>query len=133
MSQENVEVVTAAYNAFNRGDLEAVSKLQGTAIEWQTSVEDPDAATHRGRDSVRRYFEGWIESFPGLRAELEGCVEAPSDKVLAAVRYTGRARASGMEMDWRQWLVYTVDQGLIVRAEEYFKREEALQAAGLSE
>jgi ketosteroid isomerase-like protein len=53
--------------------------------------------------------------------------------VLAAVRYTGRARASGMEMDWRQWLVYTVDQGLIVRAEEYFKREEALQAAGLSE
>ena len=26
-----------------------------------------------------------------------------------------------------------VDQGLIVRAEEYFKREEALQAAGLSE
>jgi ketosteroid isomerase-like protein len=74
-----------------------------------------------------------MESFPGLRAELEDCVEAPGDKVLAAVGYTGRARASGMEMDWRQWLVYTVDQGLIVRAEEYFKREEALEAAGLSE
>jgi ketosteroid isomerase-like protein len=133
MSQENAEVVTAAYEAFNRGDLEAVSQLQGPAIQWQTSVEDPDAATHQGRDAVRRYFEGWMESFPGLRADLEECVETPNEKVFAAVRYTGRARASGMDMDWRQWLVYTVNQGLIVRAEEYFDRDEALEAAGPQE
>ena len=77
MSEENVEIVRAAYEAFERGDLEAVSELHGPAIEWQTSAEDPDAATHRGREAVRRYFEGYMETFPGLRAELEECVAVP--------------------------------------------------------
>ena len=131
MSQENVEVVRAAYDAFERGDLEAVSQLHDPAIEWHTSVEDPDAAIHCGPVAVRRYFEGYIETFPGLRADLEECVEAPGDRVLATTHYTGRARASGMDMDWRQWLLYTVDEGLIVRAEEYFDRDQALKAAGL--
>jgi ketosteroid isomerase-like protein len=133
MSEENVEVIRTAYDAFERGDLDAVSQLQSPAIEWQTSVEDPDAATHRGRAAVRRYIEGYMETFPGLRAELEECVEAPGDRVLATVRYTGRARASGMEMDWRQWLIYTFKDGLIVRSEEYFDCDQALDAAGLRE
>ena len=76
---------------------------------------------------------GTWRRFPGLRADLEECVEAPGDRVLATVRYTGRARASGIDMDWRQWLVYTFKEGLIVRAEEYFDREQALEAAGLRE
>ncbi len=38
-----------------------------------------------------------------------------------------------MDMDWRQWLLYTVDDGLIVRVDEYFDPEAALEAAGLSE
>ena len=128
-----MEIVRAAYEAFERGDLEAISRLHDPAIEWQTSAEDPDAATHRGPEAVRRYFEGYMETFPGLRAELEECVGAPDGKVLATTRYTGRARASGMDMDWRQALVYTVQAGLIVRAEEYFDRDQALEAAGLSE
>jgi ketosteroid isomerase-like protein len=133
MSEENVGVIRTAYDAFARGDLEAVSQLQAPTIEWQTSVEDPDAATHRGRVAVRRYIEGYMETFPGLRADLEECVEAPGDRVLATVRYTGRARASGMDMDWRQWIVYTFEEGMIVRGEEYFGRHQALEAAGLSE
>ena len=76
MSQENVEIVRMAYDAFERGDLDAVSQLQAPTIEWQTSVEDPDAATHRGRAAVRRYIEGYMETFPRLRADLEECVEA---------------------------------------------------------
>ena len=133
MSQENVDVVRAAYDAFQRGDLEAVSLLHDPSIEWHTSVEDPDAAIHRGPIAVRRYFEGYLETFPGLRADLEECVEAPGDRVLATTHYTGRARASGMDMDWRQWLLYTVAEGLIVRVEEYFDRDQALEAAGLRE
>ena len=133
MSQENVEIVRAAYEAFERGDLPAVSQLHDPAIEWQTSAEDPDAATHRGRVAVRRYIESYMETFPGLRADLEDCVEAPGGRVLATVRYTGRARASGIDMDWRQALVYTLRAGLIVRAEEYFDRAEAFETAGLSE
>ena len=133
MSQENVEIVQAAYEAFERGDLNAVSQLHAPSIEWQASTEDPDAATHRGRDAVRRYFEGYMETFPGFRAELEECVAAPDGRVFTTTRYTGRARASGMDMDWRQSVVYTVQAGLIVRAEEYFDRDQGLEAARLRE
>src|SRR5215217_79791 len=128
MSQENVEVVRAAYEAFELGALDAVSQLHDPSIEWQTSTEDPDAATHRGRAAVRRYFEGYMDTFSGLRAELEECLAAPDGRVFTTTRYTGRARASGMDMDWRQWVVYTVQAGLIVRAEEYFDRDQALEA-----
>jgi ketosteroid isomerase-like protein len=133
MSQENVEIVRAAYEAFERGDLNAVSQLHDPAIEWQTSAEDPDAATHRGRVAVRRYFENYMETFPGFRAELEECVTAPDGRVFTTTRYTGRARASGMDMDWRQSVVYTIKSDLIIRAEEYFDRAEGLEAAGIPE
>ena len=71
MSQENVEVVVAHFDAFNRGDLDAVSAVHDPAIEWTTSSEDPDPANAWSESGVRRYFEQWIDSFAGLRAELE--------------------------------------------------------------
>ncbi len=55
------------------------------------------------------------------------------DCVFTTVHYIGRGSASGVDMDWRQSLVYTLRDGLIVRVEEYFDRAEALEAVGLSE
>jgi uncharacterized protein len=133
MSQENVDVVQVAYEAFERGDLDAVSQLHDPDIEWQTSTEDPDAATHRGPEAVRRYIEGYMEMFPGLRAEIEECFEVDDGRVVATIRYTGRARASGVDMDWRQTHVYTLQAGKFVRAVEYFDRAKALEAVGLPE
>jgi ketosteroid isomerase-like protein len=133
MSQENVEIVQSAFDAFNRGALDAVSAVHDPAIEWRTSSEDPDPATHRGPDGVRRYFEQWIDSFAGLRAELEECFEVTEDRVFTTVHYIGRGSASGVDMNWRQSLVFTLRGRLIVRVEEYFDRGEAINAVGLSE
>ena len=133
MSQENVQIVRGAFDAFNRGDLDAVSAVHDPAIEWITSSEDPDPATHRGPDGVRRYFEQWIDSFAGLRAELEESFEVPEDRVFTTVHYIGRGSASGVDMDWRQSLVFSLHDLLIVRVEEYFDRSKALEAVGLSE
>jgi hypothetical protein len=44
------------------------------------------------------------------------------------------ARVLDPEIDWRRLgIVYTVNDGLIVRGREYASRAEALEAAGLSE
>jgi uncharacterized protein len=53
MSQENVEVVREAIEAFNRGDLEAALHRMHPDIEWQTLDAFPDAGTYRGREEVR--------------------------------------------------------------------------------
>jgi hypothetical protein len=78
MSQENVEIVRRAYDAFNRGDFDMLaSEFYDPQVEWQT--EDPDASTHRGREAVRRYFDQWVESFEGLHADVEEYIDASND------------------------------------------------------
>jgi ketosteroid isomerase-like protein len=133
MSHENVELTRSAFDAFNGGDLDAVTALHHPAIEWQTSAEDPDAAVHHGKEAVRRYFEQWLESFPGLRNEVEECFEVSGDRVFMTARWIGQGSASGVPMDWRLSVIFTFRDGTVIRAVEYFDRAEALQAVGLQE
>ena len=103
MSQENVEVVRGAFELFNRGDLDLLtSQFYDPQVEWQTSREDPDAATHRSREAIRRYFDQWLESFEGLHADVEEYIDASNDRVFTWVRWTGRGRESGIDTEW--WL-----------------------------
>jgi ketosteroid isomerase-like protein len=133
MSQENVEIVRMAYADLERGNLDAIFQLHGPEIDHQTTAEDPDAAIHQGRDAIWHYFGAWSESFPGLGAELEECLETPDGRVFATTRYTARARPGGVPMEWQQSHIYTVQEGKVVRAVEYFDRDQALKAAGLRE
>ena len=134
MSQENVEIVRRAFDAFNRGDLDLLaSEFYDPQVEWKTSREDPDAATHRGREAVRRYFDQWRESFEGLHADVEDYIDASNDRVFTWVRWTGRGRESGIDTEWWLAIVSTLRGSTILRVEEYFDRAEGLVAAGLSE
>ncbi len=47
--------------------------------------------------------------------------------------FRGRGRGSGVEVDARFYDVYTLRNGKIVRVDEFAEREDALEAAGLSE
>jgi ketosteroid isomerase-like protein len=134
MSRENVEIMRRAYDAFNRGDLDVLSaEFHDPQIEWQTSREDPDAAAHRGREDVRRYIGQWLDSFEGLRADVEEYIDAADDRVFTWARWTGRGRGSGIDAEWWLATVFTLRDGRVIRAEEYFNRSEALEAVGLSE
>ena len=42
MSQENLQLLRAWIEAFNRRDRDALARLNHPAIEWRTSVEDPE-------------------------------------------------------------------------------------------
>ena len=134
MSQENVEILRRFEKVFETRDMERIaSEFLDPEIEWQTSAEDPDAATHRGPEAYKRYVEQWWDSFEGLHAEVEEYIDASDERVFTWIRWTGRGRASGVDADWHLAIIYTMRDGKIVRAEEYFNREKALEAAGLSE
>ena len=53
--------------------------------------------------------------------------------MFVTVRFRGRGRASGIEIDARLYEVYTLRDGKVLRIDEYEHRAEALEAAGLSE
>ena len=43
----------------------------------------------------------------------------------------GRGRQSGAKVDWQRWWVYTLRDGLIVRAQFFFHESAALEAVGV--
>jgi ketosteroid isomerase-like protein len=133
MSQENVEVVRRGFETFNARDLDRHVKFFDPGVEWQTSAEDPDAATHRGLQAYKRYLEQWLESFDGLHLDVEEYIDVGDDRVMTWIRYTGRGRTSGAPADWYLAIIFTIRDGKIVRGEEYFDRNEALKVAGLAE
>jgi ketosteroid isomerase-like protein len=132
VSQENLELLHAWIDAFNRRDFDALDRLHDEAIVWRTTPEDPDATTHRGREAVRRYLVGYVESFPDLHLEVVECFSLDDDRIFNTSRLVGQS-AQGVPMDWSLTLVSTIKDGVFVHAEEYFDRADAAAAVGLKE
>ena len=53
MSQENVEIVKAAYAAFNRSDFEAVAAALHPEVEWHPYLGGLERSVYRGHDAIR--------------------------------------------------------------------------------
>jgi uncharacterized protein len=132
MSQENVDFVLAGYARFNAGERRPDLWFWHPDAEYQAAREDPDSATHRGIDAVRKQFASWIDAYPDLRVEpLEA--KFSDDQVFLWVRFTGHGAASGAPLEMELAHIYTIRDGRAVRCVEYFDRAEALEAAGVAE
>jgi ketosteroid isomerase-like protein len=60
-------------------------------------------------------------------------IDAGEDQVIAVGRISGRAKLSGVETDLTSAALYTIRDGKIARGREYWTKDQALEAAGLSE
>ena len=134
MSRENVDVVRAAWEAWERGDMDAVFDTYDPEIVWD-QTRHPTAelsAVYRGHDGVRDFFRAWLAPFDGYYGRADEFIDA-GDAVVASVRQGGRGKESGVEVDMLVWQVYRLRGGLIVEIAPYGTRAEALEAVGLSE
>ena len=133
MSEENVEIVRRAYQAGAERGPSAVPDFFHQEAEWHPPREDPDSTPRRGQKAIIRYFDQWLDAWEDFRIEPETLLDA-GDKVVAPIRITGRGRGSGAEFpELSSAHVFTLREGQIVRVEVFYDRDEALEAAGLSE
>ncbi len=132
MSQENVEVVKAAFEAYNRGDLDAWAADADPDIEWHVLPEATDPGPHRGRQVILERGKLWQQMFGGLRVEVLEYIDA-GDYVIAPVRMRGRAPGSDAEVALDEVYVSKFRNGKIVELREYRTKADALEAAGLRE
>src|SRR5437764_596369 len=73
---ENVEFLRRSAGVFNAGDLERyLDEFVAPDVVWQTSAEDPDAATHEGRKAYGQYIEQWTDSFERLHGDVEEWID----------------------------------------------------------
>jgi ketosteroid isomerase-like protein len=134
MSQENVEIVRRALEAWERSDLKAAADLLDPEVEWRMPPNIPEAGTYRGRDEVIRRLEEFLEAWDDLAVTVEELIDA-GDRVVALVRYSGQGRGSGIEIGGvsTDAQVWTLRDGKALRVELYGGTADALEAAGLSE
>jgi ketosteroid isomerase-like protein len=131
MSEENVEIVRAAFEAFNRGDVDAWLKHWAPDCELDVSrAVGPMHGTY-GLDQIRQAFEEFQQPWESLRQELDELIDA-GESVLASVTAYFRGR-DGMEVRTRTAWVWTIRDGAIAHICFYQERQDALEAAGLSE
>jgi ketosteroid isomerase-like protein len=101
----------------------------------QENIENaPDqAAAVKGIGAIREAWTLWTAAFDELRADIEEWTDV-GDAVIGAAHWHGRGKASGMSIDVRQFDVYEVRDGRIVRVTLGLKsKDEALKAVGASE
>jgi ketosteroid isomerase-like protein len=86
-----------------------------------------------GRDAMRRYYGEWYEMFDDFAVVFEEVIDAREGVIVTVFHVSGRAKASGVPVDMRVANVFRIRDGKIVRGREYLTREQALEAAGLSQ
>jgi ketosteroid isomerase-like protein len=132
MSEENVEVVRAAYACLNRGAFDAGLALMHPEAEWVEDPRVPGARTRRGRAEIRQYVESMDRYWRGMHFEPERFVER-GDEVLALGRLTAQSPRGGPQIDRTFDQMVTLRDGKIIRLRWFATRQEALEAAGLGE
>jgi uncharacterized protein len=132
MSEENVELAREAYDAFNRRDLESVLRLSDPEVEVHDPPEMPDSDIHRGHEAVMRDWQRTFESFDEFSVEVEEYRDL-GDELLVFLRYRGRGRGSGVPVELSMAHLLTIREGKFVRMRQFLHREQALEAAGVSE
>jgi ketosteroid isomerase-like protein len=135
MSQENVELVRKATDALNRGDLDAWLGFLSPDVAWEALRDVPGLGdVYHGRAEVREWIEGFFElAESGVHTEIEQLTNLGDDRVFMAAVLTARGRGSGVPFELHTWAVVWFAEGLVTRRQVFWTRDEALEAAGLSE
>ena len=132
MSQENVEIVRRVYEAANRGDFDTADSCLHPEIEFHTYAESPEAGVYRGKQAVRTYNQGLFEQFESIRFEIEELADA-GDRVVIVTTQHAVPKGGKQEIDIQVVEVWAVRDGLLAERRSYSAKDEALEAAGLSE
>lgn len=133
MSDENVEMARRAFDAYNRGDVDAAVADIAPECEYVATGAVPDASLAYHKPEGFKQFIAWLRAeFDDVRLDVNDLIDA-GDRVVISFTAHGRGKASGAATSWNLWHVWTIRDAKFVRGRGYTREAEALEAAGLSE
>jgi hypothetical protein len=108
-----MELLAAAYEAFNARDLDRALATMHPDVEWPNGME---GGSMRGRDAVRAYWSRqWTMIDPHV--EPRGFSVAERGRVIVDVHQVVRDLRGAVVTDQMVQHVYEIDDGLIRRME----------------
>jgi ketosteroid isomerase-like protein len=133
MSSGEVEVVRAAFRAFERGDMDGVLALCDEQIEITQAAELLGVARHQhGHAGVLEAFAIWPELWDDYRIEIVRVADM-GERVMVATLNSGRGKESGVPVEMSFAFLFTIRAGKITEWRLFMREEQALEAAGLAE
>lgn len=132
MSRENVDLVRSIYAAWERGDY--------TSTEWaHPEIEHvfADGPTPGSSTGLAGMAEGWrdfLTAWEGFSPKVDEYRELDGERVLVLFHYSGRGRASGLEVGQtgaKGAGLYQVRGGKVAKIVLYLDRAHATADLGL--
>jgi ketosteroid isomerase-like protein len=133
MSQENVELVKTAVEAFNRRDVRALARISTADLEIVSALTAANlgADTYRGTEAWTDYFAAMDETWTTWRVE-DPDLYAAGDRVACLCRLVGEGKRSGVPVERPVGITYHVREARLWRICSYLDPVDALAAVGLT-
>jgi ketosteroid isomerase-like protein len=136
MSQDRPESdadrVRGAFEAWNEFGPEAV--VNGFWAEdavYREMPGWPDGGVFRGRAAALERMRSLVEIMGPIEVRLEELIETDDGRYVACVRMAGESAESDAPYTQSFAVVHRLRDGLIVEADYYLERDQALKAVGL--
>jgi len=141
MSEENVKLAKEGIGAIND------AYRTGEILPWQRLVEagfDPEVVLEaggeaftegewRGHEGAVGFVANQMEVLEGMWLRADEYIDVGEDWLIVAATFGGRGRHSGIPVEMHPFHVFRFRDRKVLRWQVFLKRQEALEAAGLSE
>jgi ketosteroid isomerase-like protein len=128
--QQAIEILQAAYAAFNRGDITATLQGLDENILWIEPAGFPGGGTYHGHAGVRAYLTQSRANWAEGSSQPERFIPA-GDKIVVFVHARVRPKNSQEWSEVRLADVFTFHNGRAVQMKAFADRGQALEFAGL--
>ena len=129
MAQDNVDVVQSAWDAFGRGDIDAVLDAISPSAETRVPETLPWGGTYTGPDGFQDFLDRLGESFEQFSATPDKVLGADDNHVVVVAKTKGRTKG-GATLETSVVWIYQLRDGMIADAESFGDTAQLLEALG---
>lgn len=128
-----MELVPSIYAAFERGDFSS-AEWAHPDIEY-VRADGPEPRSWTGLAGMAEGMREWLSAWQEFRAEAFECRDLDGESVLVRLRYSGRGKSSGLDVERLLTEVADlvhVQDGKVTKIVHYFDGWRALADVGLA-
>jgi ketosteroid isomerase-like protein len=133
MSEEDADSIRRAYEVWNESGPAAVTdQFWAEDAVYREGPGWPNAGVYRGRAAALARMQDLVDLLGPIEVRLDDLIEVDDGRFVACTRMVGQS--AGDAPYTRSFaVVHRLRDGLIVEADYYLDRAQALQAVGLRE
>ena len=94
MSQENIEIIRGAFEAFQGRGAEPVFAFLARDVEWEVRPDLPDAGIYEGHAGVRKLFSRFADVMDDMWFRPEEFIQVNDEVFVVPVRWGGRGKGA---------------------------------------